>query len=799
MRSSMLRRAVMPALVLGLAACGTGTKAVSSAPSPGDAALGADVDADASDSGQAADSTGATGEDGGGGPDASPDAGPQVCSAASLYVSPAGTGTACSCVAPCALETARDQAATLAPVTNGDVVVLLADGTYRLTQTFTLTAANSGMNGHAIAYRAAPGASPVLSGATSVSGFAPVDGGVIWAASVPAGTASRQLYVNGQRATRARGPDAPAGYTQTATGFTLGDPAVAGWPDRDGLEIVGLDQWKMFRCPVSDVSAAGVVVAEPCWGVSQAQAGYTFDSVQWLENALELLDEGGEFFLDEAGATLYYAPRAGEDLTTADVELPVLEALVTGTGDPAAPLHDVTFDGITFAYGTWLAPSTTDGYAPVQASFTTRGSPATLQKPLANVTMHATHAVTFTSCTFQHMGGAALAFEVGAQGNQVEACTFEDISSSAVMVGDVTHPSDYAVSDPTLIVQDNSITGSYVTRAGAEYYDACGIFVGYTTHTTVANSELFDLPYTGISAGWGWGGTPQPSSSTGNDFHQNLISHHMRRLFDGGGIYLNGQQPGTTLAGNVVTNQAAATGDLYLDNGTQGVSATNNVVLIDPKADIALPDTERSYWVYVQVYPTIATNNSVTSSFTNDPTLLTPMPIDPSNTVSTPTSLAASLAPAASLIAAAGSPLRSPEIAGGKPSTASSTYDTGHPASAGNDGNAFDGWSPTSADAMPWWQVDLGGEFAIDAVEVVSRWAIDQPVTRRSYEVVASDDPTFATSSVLGQVDATGIAHRAIFASDVSPPVTARYVRVQKTASEYFFLGEVRVHGTPGP
>jgi hypothetical protein len=722
------------------------------------------------------------------------------CASASLYVGPTGAGTACSCAAPCSLETGRDKARAIAATSTSDVIVLLEGGAYRLTETFALTAADSGVGGHAIVYRAAPGPPPLLSGAIAVSGFAPVDGSPgTWVASVPAGTQSRQLYVNGRRATRARGPALPAGYTQTSTGFTLGDAPVATWPDRANLEIVGFKQWKMFRCPVTDVSAAGVVVADPCWTSSQLQAGYVFDTVQWIENALELLDEGGEFYLDETAAKLYYMPRAGEDLTTADVELPIVEQLVAGTGDPSAPIHDVTFDGITFAYGTWLAPSTPDGYAPVQASMTYRGSPSALEKPLANVMMHAAHTVTFDSCQFLHMGGVALAFEVGAQANVVTNSRFEDISSSAVMIGDVNHPADYQVTDPTLIVKDNSVTGSYVTRAGAEYYDACGIFVGYATHSTVANSELFDLPYTGISAGWGWGGTPQPSSSRGNDFHQNLISNHMRALFDGGAIYLNGQQPGTTMVGNVVSNQAAATGNLYLDNGTQGVMASNNVVFVDAKADIALPDPNRGYWVYVQVYPTIATNNSVTASFTNDPTMLTPMPIDPSNTVSTPTDISTNVAPAASFIAAAGSPLRSPEVAQGKAATASSVYDTSHIEAAGNDGNAFDGWSPSGTDTQPWWQVDLGGEFAIDAVEVVSRWAIDQAVTRRSYEIVASDDPAFATSTTLGSVDATGIPHQAIFASDVSPPVMARYVRVRKTVSEYFFLGEVRVHGTATP
>jgi hypothetical protein len=250
------------------------------------------------------------------------------------------------------------------------------------------------------------------------------------------------------------------------------------------------------------------------------------------------------------------------------------------------------------------------------------------------------------------------------------------------------------------------------------------------------------------------------------------------------------------MSGNVVSNQGSAYGNLYLDNGSQYWTVTSDVVLVDPKADVAQPDPDRSYWVYVQVDPPVAKNNSITGSFTNDPTLFTPNPIDPSNTVAAPTVLMnGDLSPAASIVSAAGTPLRSPEIAQGKPSTASSVYDTGHPVGAANDGNGYDGWSPSATDTSPWWQVDLGANVSIDAVEVVSRWAIDQPVTRRSYQIVASTDPTFASPVVIGQVDATGIPHRAIYAVDVSPPVVARYVRVAKTTPEYFFLGEVRIHG----
>jgi hypothetical protein len=731
------------------------------------------------------------------------------CDGSILYVSPSGTGDACSCNAPCALTTGRDHARAAAPTAAHDTIVQLAGGTYRLGQTFTLGAADSGANGHAIVYRAAPGASPVLSGAIAVTGFTPVDTtNVVWVASVPAGTRSRQLDVGGKRATRARGPDAPPGYAKAANGFALGDPAVATWPDRGKLELAGTQQWKMFRCPVSDVSAGGVTVAQPCWTNSQAQAGYTWDTVAWIENARELLDTPGEFFLDEDAAKLYYAPRPGEDLATADVELPVLEKIVDAEGTPAAPVHDVAFQGIAFEYATWLGPSTQDGYASLQASITFTGSPAVLSKPLANVTMHATHGVRFTSCRFAHLGGIALAFEVGAQGNIVDASRFEDVSASAVIVGDVRGTDDHHPSDPALIVKDNAVQGSYVTRAGVDYWDAPGLFVGYTTHTTITQNELFDLPYTGVSVGWGWGGVDvggsggytTPSTSQGNVVTNNVVSHHMRALRDGGAVYVLGSQAGSSISGNVVTNQGSAYGNLYLDNGTQQYSVTNNLVLLDPKQDLSVsPDPDRSYWLYVQVYDPVAKNNTESGNFTNDPTLLTPQPIDPSNSIAAPTVVTTDLSPAASILAQAGTSLRSPEIAAGKASSASSVYDSGHPASLGNDGNAYDGWSPSGTDAQPWWQVDLGGNYALDAVEVVSRWAIDQPVTRRSYRVLASADASFSQPVVLGAVGAAGLSHRAIFGVDVAPPVVARYVRVEKTASEYFFLGEVRVHGKTAP
>src|SRR6266498_3131131 len=52
-----------------------------------------------------------------------------------------------------------------------DLVVSLADGTYQLTQPLTLDARDSGSGGHRIIWTAAPGARPVISGGTRITGW----------------------------------------------------------------------------------------------------------------------------------------------------------------------------------------------------------------------------------------------------------------------------------------------------------------------------------------------------------------------------------------------------------------------------------------------------------------------------------------------------------------------------------------------------------------------------------------------------------------------------------------------------
>ena len=86
----------------------------------------------------------------------------------------------------------------------------------------------------------------------------------------------------------------------------------------------------------------------------------------FLVNALEFLDEPGEWYLDRSAGRVYYWPRPGEDLTRAAVIAPVLETLVRIEGSLDHPVAHVQFRGIEFAHTTWLRPSRA-GHVPLQA------------------------------------------------------------------------------------------------------------------------------------------------------------------------------------------------------------------------------------------------------------------------------------------------------------------------------------------------------------------------------------------------------------------------------------------------
>ncbi len=518
------------------------------------------------------------------------------------------------------LEHARDLARS-----KGIAQIILRGGTYRLAKPLQLTAEDSGRS-----FEAQPGESPILSGAVQVKGWKKIDAAKnLWSAFLPEGVSnSRQLYVDGVRATRTRGR-VPVELTMNDAGYEAADSTMASWKNPSDIEFVytggnavwnghsvGLGSWTEPRCPIGSIQGKTILMAQPCWDNSTKRVmlpdwNRTANLVgpksvgkepTYVENAYELLGQPGQWYLDRAAKTIYYVPRKGEDLTKTDVELPVLETLVTGTGSPAQPIHNITFQGIQFSYATWPGSSSKEGFSEIQANYRVTGPdgyskqalcdlvpggtcPFGAWTPLAgNISFDWDHEIVFRNDAFVHLGAAGLHLGSGSQKDTVEGCLFTDISGNGLELAEVNAP---LAPDPEFAA-DNKVENNLFRNVGAEYRGGIPIVVGYAKRTLIAHNQIDHVPYAGISMGWG--GWPdkikkpgQANNSTGNVVEKNLIHDFMLVLSDGGGIYTQGRTgkdigDGEKVLNNVIYNQWSSGHGIYTDNGSAMITIRKNVI-----------------------------------------------------------------------------------------------------------------------------------------------------------------------------------------------------------------------------
>jgi len=531
---------------------------------------------------------------------------------ATLYVSPVGSGTSFSAAQPGSLAGAQAQVRTMTSSMTGDIVVYLYGGTYSLTSSFVLqensTTHDSGTGGHNVIYEAYPGQIPIISGGQTVTGWSLYNSTLnIYRANVGTGVNSRQLYVNGVRAVRARGQLNPGGFTVTSSGFTTTNSAMASWGNPSNIELVQRDGWKQFRCPVSSISGNTITMQTPCWTYASVVPGsghYPWgggeggmSDVSWVENAYELLVSPGMWYLNESTGYLYYIPRPNENLSTATVVLPVVQKLVDGSGASlTSPVHNIIISGITFAYGTWLGPSTGAGYADNQAGIQWAGV-ATPLKTMGNVSFQTANNIQLLNNTFMHLGGSAIDFGNGAQFNQVVGNRIVDISSAGVTIGECN---DASTTNSAQMTNGNTVSNNYITNIGVEFEDAVGIWFGYAENTTIANNAIENTPYSGISVGWGWG---MNSYAQNNQILNNFVGDVMETLQDGGSIYTLSAQTGSLVNNNYMRNSCDQ--GIYWDEGTAYYTGTNNVA-----------DNPADNWM--QIWTSSIHDDTATGNFTNN-------------------------------------------------------------------------------------------------------------------------------------------------------------------------------------
>ena len=426
------------------------------------------------------------------------------------------------------LEAARD-AVRLAKGAGGATVWLLA-GRYARDASFVLDERDSGAADAPVIYAAAPGAAVVLDGGRVVAPerCEPVADPRILA-RLPAearahvrridlralgvddagaygphgahralGPSQVELFLDGAPATVARWPDAgeaalplvevvDAGsvprsgdFTQRGAVFRYADDRAARWARAPDAYVAGIFHfgWAFdtLRVAAVDPVARTVTTAEPhCYGL--AAAPFT----GWhVLNLLEELDRPGEYYVDRAGAALYfYAP---DDLAGAQIQVSVL----------AEPL--VVLDGASHVH--------------------------------------------LKGLTLEDARGLGVYLERG-EGNRVADCTLRNLGLAAVQLGRGATPLPDGRHDGH---GDLDAGLSWGPRAGApgsytEYLYASSAWDRLAGHDNgVVGCEIHDTGAGGIILGGG----DRATLTRGDNFVEACDVHHVDRLDHRPAIYLDG-------------------------------------------------------------------------------------------------------------------------------------------------------------------------------------------------------------------------------------------------------------------
>ncbi len=508
---------------------------------------------------------------------------------------------------------------------NGDIVVEIADGFYPVEEPVVFTREDSGTDGCTITYRAAEGAKPVFSGGKKIEAKWQAaeevdwleDGRIAYKTPLERSEKLRAIYVNGERASmtgRSQKPLRPVGsyqvskgeadwawapsttkiYTGAVFAASFGLPADTRNPQN--IELESGSTWaKQVVCaeslsltPEGDTEVAlqmpyGALAQNLGWGTAYSPEKTKVNDVA---NVFEWLENPGEFYFDQEGKMLYYIPRDGEDLSTAEVVVPETDTLLEISGDARKSeyVENVTFEGLGFAYTDWnlYELEGSHGYASVQGSIVLTKFALVNQHddiyrsydvPPAAIHANTAKNIRFLDGEVRHTGYLGIHLENDVWDCEVTGNYIAKTGGAGIVVGHPQHvyendteihqvkvsnaagPDKEKFQDGTEAVPQNiKITNNYL-------YENCYFFPGnspvtsfFTYNLQVLHNFVYKCSYSGMSIGWGWcnfdgengsdsqlPGVPTDTSKN-NHVNYNRVEEICSLLQDAGGIYTLGRQ-----------------------------------------------------------------------------------------------------------------------------------------------------------------------------------------------------------------------------------------------------------------
>ena len=448
----------------------------------------------------------------------------------------------------------------------------------------------------------------VIGGGRGVDGFEPTTlptGVEAWVADLPEVRRGewnfRELWVNGRRCRRPTLPregrfrvvdpmfDPPkhASWVDRARAvkprFKFADGDLARWRNLQDVEFVALHFWIESRIPFKRLDMKNRV-AQLQW---KSRLPLTDDhgdagTEYYVENVFEALDRPGEFYIDRPEGKLYYVPRKGETIDSAEVIAPRLSHLIELRGDREAgrPVHHVKLQNLVLRHSHFQPKNAEELRATPQAACHVPGA----------IRLHHARNCEIVGCTVEQVGSYGIEIDDASRDVAVRHCTVRDLAAGGVKVWHTTI-AEPRTSKKTKTWRDAAdrfaergctritVADNEITDGGHLFRQAVGVLVGKCGGNQVRHNHIHAFDYSGISVGWTWGYAA--SHAHGNVIEYNHV-HDIGRgtLSDMGGIYTLGVQPGTRIRFNVfhdIESRGYGGWGIYLDEGSTDILVEKNL------------------------------------------------------------------------------------------------------------------------------------------------------------------------------------------------------------------------------
>lgn len=491
------------------------------------------------------------------------------------------------------------------------VTVYIRKGMYYRDTPFTLTAEDSGRSTKPIIYTSYEDEYVIISGGTVLEPEKHtwvIHSGSIYETDVSdllseleAGV-FRSLWVDDERAIRAREPDEGYYYTKSSVPdnqdkafyFYHGD-IDPGWHDLRNVEIQFLREFMSPRMRIDSVDSANDII----WiqgKVIHDFAKFYGGNRYYVVNVFEGLDSPGEWYLDEGSGMLYYWPKDGKDPNTSKFVIPVVGNKATRhtpylldiVSNPTDPIQYVRIQNLTFAHS--------DSYLPACGFY---GFTSELE------CMHGTilephwwghgpairirgRNLVFASNTVKHISGTAI--RVHGRNNCIAKNEITDIGVMPLFIGVVS------LGDTSgggwLQSGNNHITDNIIYHVGIDIPAASALYSAIGDHNHIAHNLIYDSQAMGINVGRheAYGG-----DNTYNTIEYNHIYDVTKILGDSAALYFVGIQNGTVAQYNKIHDIYTVEDDVYQNPGSHAFGMGGWAVYFDEGGTGV---TVRSNWIY---------------------------------------------------------------------------------------------------------------------------------------------------------------------------------------------------------